>query len=276
MRNCTSAGLSRCGAENVSTARFCGDCGAPLSASVSAPRLETSSAQPRENAGERRHLTVLFCDLAGSTEISARLDPEEWREIEADYLGAVAEAITRFDGFVAKYLGDGVMAYFGWPEAHDNDAERAARAGLEIVKSVRALNRRDGQRSRPKLSVRVGIDSGTVVIGKGGGSESEVFGDAANIAARVQSAAEPDTVIVTPAVNRLVSGLFVVEERGVHQLKGIAEPVELYRIMRLSSVRNRLATSIVRGLTPFVGRHDESRLLWSCWERASDGEGRFC
>ncbi len=192
----------------------------------------------------------------------------------ADYHRATAEAITRFGGYVAKYLGDGVMAYFGWPEAHDNDAERAARAGLAILEGVVALNNRDAKNDRPKLSVRVGIDTGNVVIGKGGGSESEVFGDTVNIASRVQSAADPDVVIVTPAVNRLVAGLFVVEERGAHQLKGIATPVQLYRIVRLSSVRNRLAASMVRGLTPFVGRDDETRRLWSCWERASNGEGQ--
>ena len=122
----------------------------------------------------------MFCDLVGSTEISVRLDPEELRELQADYSRVVAEAIGRFDGFVAKYLGDGVLAYFGWPKAHDNDAERAARAaraGLAIVDAVGALNQRDGQGGRPRLSARVGIDSGTVVIGQGGSSDSEVFGD---------------------------------------------------------------------------------------------------
>jgi class 3 adenylate cyclase len=216
----------------------------------------------------------MFCDLVGSTEISARLDPEELRELEADYHRAVVEAIARFHGFVAKYLGDGVMAYFGWPGAHDNDAERAARAGLAIVDAVGALNLREGQRSRPRLSVRVGVDSGTVVVGKGGGSESEVFGDAANIASRVQGAANPDTVIVTSAVNRLISGLFVVEELGAHKLKGIAEPLELYRIVRLSGARSRLAASAAYGLTPFVGRADEIGLLLNCWNRANDGEGQ--
>jgi class 3 adenylate cyclase len=272
--NSLTRGCSQCGAENASIAKFCGECGAPLSPPIVAPVTKVPSIQPREVVGERRHLTVLFCDLVGSTEISANLDPEEWREIEADYLATVAGAISRFDGFVAKYLGDGVMAYFGWPEAHDNDAERAARAGLAIVDAVGALNECEGHASRPKLSVRIGIDTGNVVIGKGGGSESEVFGSAANIAARVQSAADPNAVIVTAVVTRLVSGLFVVEERGAHQLKGIAERVELYRIVRLSSVRNRLASSIVRGLTPFVGRDDETRLLWSRWERASDGAGQ--
>src|SRR5271167_986524 len=180
-------GCAQCGAENAAGAKFCGECGAPLSESVSAPLPKTPSTQTQDSRGERRHLTVMFCDLVGATEISARLDPEEWREIEADYLRAVAEAITRFGGFVAKYLGDGVLAYFGWPEAHDNDAERAARAGLAILEGVAALNQRDKQDNHPTLSARVGIDSGTVAIGRGGGTESEVFGDTANIASRVQS-----------------------------------------------------------------------------------------
>jgi class 3 adenylate cyclase len=265
---------TQCGADNAPTAKFCGECGVPLNAPPGTRVSKTAHVQQVDVVGERRHLTVLFSDLVGSTEISARLDPEEFRELLADYHEAAAEAITRFGGFVAKYLGDGVMAYFGWPEAHDNDAERAARAGLAILEGVTALNSRDAKSDRPKLSVRVGIDTGNVVIGNRGGSESEVFGDAANIAARVQSAADSGAVIVTPAVNRLVSGLFVVEERGAHQLKGMAEPVELYRIMRLSTVRNRLAASMVHGLTQFVGRDDETRLLWSRWQRASDGEGQ--
>jgi Adenylate and Guanylate cyclase catalytic domain/Double zinc ribbon len=159
-------GCPKCGADNALAAKFCGECSAPLNAAVTDPLLKTSSAQPRDSAGERRHLTVMFCDLVGSTEISARLDPEEFRELVADYHRATAEAITCFGGHVAKYLGDGVMAYFGWPEAHDNDAERAARAGLAILEGVAALNNRDATSDRPKLSVRVGIDTGNVVIGR--------------------------------------------------------------------------------------------------------------
>ena len=265
----------RCGADNAPTAKFCGECGAQLSEPVLAPSPATPSAQSRDADGERRHLTVMFCDLVGSTEISKRLDPEEWREIEADYLHAAAEAIERFDGFVAKYLGNGLLAYFGWPEAHDNDAERAARAGLAILEGVAVLNqKRDEQDDHPTLSARIGIDSGTVVIGRGAGTESEVFGDTANIAARVHSTADADTVIVSAAANRLMSGLFAVEERGAHQLKGIAQPVELYRIVRLSGARSRLAASAVRGLTAFVGRTHEMGLLWNRWQRASEREGQ--
>ena len=201
---------------------------------------------------------MLFCDLVGSTEIASRLDPEEWREIVGEYHRAAAQAIERFGGQVAQYLGDGVMAYFGWPEAHDNDAERAARAGLAILDAISKLNE---DHARPKLAARVGIDSGAVVVGAGAGKEADVFGDTPNIAARVQAAAEPGTVLITDAVHRLVSGLFVVEDRGTPALKGIERPVQLYRVVQPSTVRGRLeAAAAARGLTPFVGREDELRL----------------
>jgi len=169
----------KCGAENAPTSNFCGKCGAVLTAPVSTPVSATSPIQSPEVAGERRHLTVLFCDLVGSTGIAARLDPEQWRETIAGYHRAAAEAIVRFDGHVAKYLGDGVMAYFGWPAAHDNDAERAARAGLALLDAIAQLNDQPGH---AKLSTRIGIDSGTVVIGQGAGNAAEVFGDAPNVA----------------------------------------------------------------------------------------------
>ena len=215
---------------------------------------------------------MLFCDLVGSTALAAQLDPEEWRAIIADYHRAAADAIERFGGYVAHYLGDGVMAYFGYPEAHDNDAERAARAGLAILDAIAKLNE---QTTRPKLSARVGIDSGAVVIGASAGKEADVFGDAPNIAARVQAAAEPDTVLITDATHRLVSGLFIVEDRGAHPLKGVERPMQLYRVVQPSGVRGRLeAAAASRGLTPFVGREDELRSLMNRWERALEGEGQ--
>jgi class 3 adenylate cyclase len=163
---------------------------------------------------------VLFSDLVGSTEIAAHLDAEDWREIAAQYQHTAAAAVTRFGGHVAKYLGDGLMVYFGWPEAHEDDAERAVRAGLALVEDIDALN---GHLAvEHNLSVRVGIQTGSVVMGRGGGGEeTDVFGDAPNVASRVQSAAEPDSVMITAAVHELVSGLFVVEDRGAHQLEGI-------------------------------------------------------
>jgi class 3 adenylate cyclase len=191
----------------------------------------------------------LFCDLVGSTVIASQLDPEEWRELIADYHRAAADAITRFGGHVAKYLGDGVMAYFGWPQAHENDAERATRASLALVQAVACLS---PQSSHAKLSVRVGIDSGAVVVGAG--QDADVFGDVPNIAARVQSAAEPGTVAITAATYRLTSGAFVIEDLGSQQLRGVERPVQLYRVVQPSSIRGRLeAAAAARGVTPFVG-----------------------
>jgi class 3 adenylate cyclase len=210
------ARCSNCNSNNAPGAKFCADCGTPLSAPAVSLVSEPPPVRARTVAGERRHLTVLFCDLVGSTAIAAQLDPEEWRETVAGYHRTAAEAITRFDGHVAKYLGDGVMAYFGWPAAHDNDAERAARAGLAILDAIAKPNEQPGH---AHLSARVGIDSGLVVIGKGAGNETEVFGDTPNLAARVQAAAKPDTVAITDATHRLVSGLFVVEDRGAQELK---------------------------------------------------------
>jgi tetratricopeptide (TPR) repeat protein len=164
------------------------------------------------------------------------------------------------------------MACFGYPEAHDNDAERAARAGLAILDAISKLNE---QPTHPKLSARIGIDSGAVVVGAGAGGDADVFGDTPNIAARVQAAAAPGSVLVTAATHRLVSGLFVVEDRGAQTLKGVERPVQLYRVVRPSGVRGRLeAAAAARGLTPFVGREDELRLLMNRWERALEGEGQ--
>jgi class 3 adenylate cyclase/tetratricopeptide (TPR) repeat protein len=221
--------------------------------------------------GERRHLTVLFCDLVNSTRLAAQLDPEEWREIVGNYHHSAAQEIDRFGGHVAQYLGDGVMAYFGWPEAHDDDVERAVRAGLAILEAISKLNR---DTSHPKLATRGGIDSGVVVIGPDTGKGAEVYGEAPNMAARVQAAAEPDTLLLTEAAHRLVPGVFEVEECGQQILKGISDPVPLYRVIRPTGMRGRLAAAAVRGLTPFVGRDDELRLLMDRWERTVDGEGQ--
>ena len=249
----------QCGKENVPPFRFCGECGAALD-NAAGPRVAAAAPVMVSAAGERRHLTVLFCDLVGSTEIAARLDPEEWRELVAAYHRAAAEAVTHYGGHVAKYLGDGVMAYFGWPEAHENDGERAVHAGLAILESISKLN---DNSAHPKLTARVGIDSGPVVVGVGAGKDTDVFGEPPNIAARVQAAAAPDTVLLTASMHRLVSGLFVVEQLGAQELKGVGSPVELYRALRPSGVRGRLAAA--RGLTPFVGREEELRLLLSRW-----------
>src|SRR3984893_2422499 len=275
-------GCLKCGLDNPPRAKFCSRCGSafaepevPPISGGSTLNIATSDVQPKRPSGregERRHLTVLFCDLVGSTAISAQLDPEEWRETVANYHRAAAEAITRFNGHVAQYLGDGVMAYFGWPAAHEHDAERAARAGLTILDSSAKLNQQLGH---AKLSARVGIDSGPVVIGKGAGSEADVFGDTPNIAARVQATTESGTVAITEATHRLVSGLFVVEDCGAQSLKGIERPLQIYRVLRPSGARGRFdVATAAGGLTSFVDREDELHSLMNRWERAIDGEGQ--
>jgi len=250
-----------CGAITTAGKRFCGECGAGLA--------ETAATKPVSGGGERRHLTVLFCDLVGSTEIAAQLDPEEWREVVAGYHRAAAEAISRFGGNVAKYLGDGVMAYFGWPEAHDNDGERAVRAGLAILEAIVTLNHGS---TYPKLAARVGIDSGAVVVGAGADKDADIFGETPNIAARLQATAAPGTVLITAATHRLVSGLFVVDHLGTRALKGVASPPEVFQLVRPTGVRGRLQAA--RGLTPFVGREEELQLLVNRWERTREGDGQ--
>jgi len=259
----------KCGATNQPEERFCGECGTSLSDAASAAAAAHIASITASAGGERRHLTVLFCDLVGSTEIAARLDPEEWREVVASYHRAAAEAITRFGGYVAQYLGDGVMAYFGWPEAHDNEAERAVRAGLAILESISRLNE---QPLHAKLSARVGIHSGAVVVGAGAGKEAEVFGDVPNIAARLQTIAEPGTVLITGQTRRLVAGLFEVEERGAQSLKGVEQRVQVCQVTQPSGTRRR--PSAGPQLTTFTGREEELRLLLGLWDEYARARGK--
>ncbi len=283
---CTECGIafadrcSKCGKENAFGAKFCGECGNALKVEIAvSPRggLQTAHApapfEPARTAdGERRHLTVLFCDLVGSTEIAARLDPEDWHEIGAEYQRTAAAAVARFGGHVAKYLGDGLVVYFGYPKAMEDASERGVRAGLAMVEAMAKLNERFAKHD-VKLQVRVGIHTGSVVVAQGGGKEADMFGDAPNIASRVQSAAAPDTVVMTAATHALVSGLFVVEDLGAHALKGIAEPMRLYRVAGTGLARQR--TFEARSHTPFVGREDDMQLLTRRWQNVRDGEGQL-
>ena len=189
--------------------------------------------------GERRYLTVMFCDLVGSTAISAQLDAEEWRDLVGAYLDAASAAVTEMGGHVAKKLGDGLMCLFGYPLAHENDAERAARAALSIQRALAELNRKNAGTAKPELVARIGLESGPAVLDASG----EIYGDVANIAARVQALAEPGAVLVTARVQRQVAGLFVAEERGTHALKGVPEPTALFRLVRASGGGRRFGAA---------------------------------
>ncbi len=238
----------------------------PWQRKPAAPPEPAPTAAP---VGERRHLTVLFCDLVGSTPLSQQLDAEEWREVIAQYQLAASGAVARFGGYVAKNLGDGLLIYFGWPAAREDDPERAVRAGLAIVDAMVPLNATFAADHGARLEVRIGMHTEPVVIADGG----EVFGETANIAARVQSAAEPDTVAITAATHRLVAGTFVVEDRGPQMLRGVREPVTLYRVVQPSGMHSRLDIAAGR-LTGFVGREPELATVIDHWERAQDGEGQ--
>ena len=219
-------------------------------------------------SAERRPITVMFCDLVGSTSLAARLDAEDWRNLVNAYLDEASAAVTGLGGHVLKKLGDGLMALFGYPHAQENDAERAVRAALAIQRALVDLNARNTRSGVPELFARIGLDSGQVVVDGTG----EVFGEAPNIAARVQAAAEPGSVQITGSVQRHVAGLFVVEEKGAHELKGVAQPLSLYRVIRASGGGRRGGA---RALTPLVGREEELDLLSRRWERARRGEGQL-
>jgi class 3 adenylate cyclase/predicted ATPase len=234
---------------------------------VPSPIAQATAPMP-EALGERRHVTVMFCDLVDSTGIAAKLDAEEWRDLIGAYLDAASTAATEMGGHVAKKLGDGLMALFGYPVAQENDAERAVRAGLAIQRALAELNRKNEGTGKPALAARIAIDSGPVVVDATG----EIFGDVPNIAARAQALAEPGSVVVTARVQRQVAGLFVAEERGGHQLKGVPEPVTLFRIVRASGGGRRAGQ---RHLTPLVGRDEEIAMLLRRWERARQGDGQL-
>ncbi len=239
---------------------------APPSAQASAPPPTVAPAA--KAVGERRYLTVMFCDLVDSTGIAARLDAEEWRDLVGAYLDAASAGVTEMGGHVAKKLGDGLMALFGYPVAQENDAERAVRAALAIQRALAELNRKNAGTGKPELVARIGLETGPAVVDAAG----EIYGDVANVAARVQALAEPSAVLVTARVQRQVAGLFVAEERGTHTLKGVPEPVALFRLVRASGGGRR---SGARQLTPLVGREDEMTVLLRRWERARQGDGQL-
>lgn len=232
------------------------------------PALVTATEVP---VAERRHLTVMFIDLVGSTQLSTRLDPEDMRNLVLHYQRQVAAEIERVDGNVAKYMGDGVLAYFGWPKAHENEAERAVRAGLAISKSVAELRDPMGN----SLSARVGIATGLVVvgdlIGQGSAQEQSVVGDTPNLAARLQSFASPNQVVVSEITYTLVAGMFEANDLGAPKLKGISKPQKAYEIVRERALESRFAARAAGGITQLVGRDSELKALSAKWAQCSAG-----
>ena len=235
---------------------------APGAVPPSPPSAATESKL--QEVAERRQVTVMFSDLVGSTILSARMDPEDLREVIADYHRCVAEIVRSSEGFVAQYLGDGVLVYFGYPQAHEDDVERAVRAGLDLIGAVSSL------KTRAPLQARVGIATGIVVVGDRRG----IVGETPNLAARLQGIAEPNRVVIAESTRKLLGNLFELEDLGSKDLKGFTEPVRIWTALRASSMENRFEALHAGVLTALVGREEESELLRRRWARAKVGDGQ--
>jgi class 3 adenylate cyclase len=265
-----------CGHANAAGSKFCAQCGAKLdapAASAPSPAPAPPPATRAANVAERRQIAVMFCDLVGSTALSTQLDPEDLREVIAAYHGCAAETVTRFGGYVAKYMGDGVLVYFGYPEAHEDDAENAVRAALALISAMAELFAKSGGHQ-----VRIGIATGLVVVGEllgtGEVQERNVVGETPNLAARLQSAAAPNTVVVDATTRRLAGELFEYEAIAPAALKGFAEPVTIWRVLRERTIASRFEVLWAANRTPLIGREEEMDLLMRRWQQIKDGEGR--
>jgi class 3 adenylate cyclase/tetratricopeptide (TPR) repeat protein len=277
-----------CGHANAAGSRFCAQCGAKLGDAAAAPSPAPTSAAPQpgarpQNAAERRQLTVMFCDLVGSTALSTQLDPEDLREVIAAYHKGAADTVGRFGGYVAKYMGDGVLVYFGYPEAHEADVENAVRAGLALVDGIGRLL---AAPQHPALGgdkaghhqVRVGIATGLVVVGElvGAGEvqERNVIGETPNLAARLQSVAAPSTVVIAASTRRLTGEHFEYDMIEPATLKGFAGPVTAWRVLRERTIASRFEALRAASLAPLIGRDEEMDLLQRRWLQIKNGEGR--
>ena len=250
---------------------------APDTQEDSPAQMPPTPVAPQPLEAERRQLTVLFCDLVDSTALSGQLDPEEWREVVRAYQETCAKVIARFEGHIAQYLGDGLLVYFGWPQAHEDDAPRAVRAGLGMVEALSQLNTRLEQECGVQLAVRLGIHTGLVVVGEmGGGTHHEqlALGETPNVAARLQGLAAPNTVVISAATLPLLGGFFACQPLGTPLLKGLSQPLAVYRVLSEHMARSRLEAVGRAGLTPLVGREQEVGLLRERWAQVKEGVGQ--
>ena len=251
----------------------------PASDTRETPPSQIESALPARytSRAERRQLTVMFCDLVESTALSGRLDPEDLREIVREYQRVCSEVIERYDGHVAQLLGDGLLVYFGFPQAHEDDAQRAIHAGLGILNAIETLNVGLGKDKGMRLAVRLGIHTGLVVIGEMGGEgrpEQLALGETPNLTARLQGLAAPNTVVISEATYRLIQGYFDCEPLGEQILRGVSEPMVVYQVLQESGAQSRLEIASTYGLTPLVGREAEVTLLLERWSQVRNGQGQ--
>ncbi len=262
-----------CGYPNEPGGKFCTQCGRELQPASDAASVGESH-QPARPTAERRQLTVMFVDLVGSTQLSSRLDPEEMREVMRAYQNAVAGEVARFEGHVAKFMGDGVLAYFGWPRAHEDEAERAVRTGLAIIPAVAKLR----VPAQEPLAARIGIATGLVVVGdlvgEGAAQEEAVVGETPNVAARLQGLAEAGGIVVAESTRRLLGELFELSDLGAHALKGFAAPARAWRVVGERAVKSRFEAAHAAGAMPLIGRQQELSLLLDRWRESVRGKGQ--
>src|SRR3954453_22937798 len=261
-----------CGLESPTGMRFCGGCGGPLGrAPVAAPSPDA------QEAAQRRHMTAMFCDIVESTPLAESLDAEDFREILHAYRQACVRAIDRFDGYTAEYVGDGVVAFFGYPRAHEDDAHRAVHAALAVLDELAALNPRLGADYDIALQVRIGLHTGVVVAGATDAgdarSQLDVVGRMPHVAARLQTVAAPNSVVISDATRKLIDGWFETETLGEKALKGISRPLLVHRVVRSTGAVGRLDAAVARRLTPVVGREQELGRLAEAWAAAASGRG---
>lgn len=270
-----------CDRLNPQDVQFCINCGASLARGRPPrfPQPDSTVVQPKvmPAESERRHITVMFCDLVGSSSIAERQDPEDYHEMVRAYQETCSRVVNRYEGHIAQHFGDGVLVYFGYPQAHEDDAQRAVRAGLRILDDLVSLNSSLEERYGVKLSARIGIHSGSVVVGETGGDdagEKLAFGHTMNVAARLQGIAETNSVVMSDATFRLVKGLFIVQDLGGHSLKGIGDRVNAYKVLQASGVENRSELVGTHRRTPLIGRREEVGVLLECWRQAREGRGQ--
>jgi class 3 adenylate cyclase len=249
----------------------------PATPEVSPAQVGASPVAPPTPDAERRQLTVMFCDLVDSTTLSGQLDPEEYRDVVRAYQRVCTDVIQRYDGHIAQLLGDGLLVYFGYPQAHEDDTQRAVRAGLGMLVAVGNLNQGLQHAKGIQLAIRIGIHTGLVVVGEMGGAgrqEQLALGETPNIAARIQGLAAPNTVATSETTYRLVQGYFQCQDLGAHALRGVTEAMRIYHVLGESGATSRLEVAQPRGLTPLVGRESEITLLVERWEQVKSGQGQ--
>src|SRR5215813_6066640 len=248
----------------------------PVVQAQPATQVEPLSPAPSPDA-ERRQLTVMFCDLVDSTKLSSQLDPEDWRDVVRAYQRVCTDVIQRYDGHIAQLLGDGLLVYFGYPQAHEDDAQRAVRTGLGILNAMGDLNTRLQQEKGLQLAIRIGIHTGLVVVGEMGGQgrqEQLALGEVPNVCSRIEGLAAPNTIAMSADTYRLIQGYFACQDLGAQTLRGVAQPLHVYQVLGESGVQNRLDIVSTRGLTPLVGREQEAGLLLERWEQVKAGHGQ--